>query len=134
MRVFFFCFLVIAVFGLPGGVAQAVPKESYRKFGKHDDVQPIASKGATSVYDGIIAAQAQANAVPVSLIHRVFVRESRYNARAVSGGNYGLMQIRFRNGTSYGLPRFRRGPTRSSNQFDVCGSIPRWCLSCRWWQ
>ena len=57
MRVFLFCFLAIAVFGLPGAVA--LPKESYRKFDKHDGVQPIASKGATSVYDGIIAAQAQ---------------------------------------------------------------------------
>src|SRR5262249_44810971 len=93
MRVFLFCFLVIAVFGLPGAVAQSVPKESYRKFGKHDGEQPIASKGTTSVYDGIIAAQAQANGVSVSLIHRVIMRESRYNARAVSGGNYGLMQI-----------------------------------------
>ena len=61
MRVFLFCFLVIAVFGLPGAIAQTEPKESYRKFDKHDGVQPIASKGATSVYDGIIAAQAQAN-------------------------------------------------------------------------
>ena len=94
MRVFLFCFLAIAVFGLPGAVAQSVPKESYRKFDKHDGVQQIASKGASSVYDGIIAAQAQANGVPVSLIHRVIMRESRYNARAVSGGNYGLMQIR----------------------------------------
>ena len=94
MRVFLSCSLVIAVFGLPGAVAQTVPKESYRKFDKHDGVQPIASKGATSVYDGIIAVQAQANGVPVSLIHRVIMRESRYNARAVSGGNYGLMQIR----------------------------------------
>jgi soluble lytic murein transglycosylase-like protein len=94
MRVFLFCFLAIAVFGLPGAVAQTVPKESYRKFDKHDGVQQIASTGASSVYDGIIAAQAQANGVPVPLIHRVIMRESRYNARAVSGGNYGLMQIR----------------------------------------
>src|SRR5436190_22698194 len=57
MRVFLFCFMVIAVFGLPGAVAQTV--SNYRKFGKHDGVQPIASKGATSVYDGIIAAQAR---------------------------------------------------------------------------
>ena len=77
MRVFLFCFLVIAVFGLPGAVAQTVPKE-----------------GASSVYGGVIAAQAQANGVPVSLVHRVIMRESRYNARAVSAGNYGLMQIR----------------------------------------
>jgi soluble lytic murein transglycosylase-like protein len=88
MRVFLFWFLVIAAFDLPGAVAQTVPKESYRKFAKHDGVQP------TSEYDGIIAAQAQANGVPVSLVHRVIMRESRYNARAVSGGNYGLMQIR----------------------------------------
>jgi soluble lytic murein transglycosylase-like protein len=85
MRVFLFRFLVIAVFDLPGAVAQTVPKDSYRKLDKHEGVQQIASKGA--VYDGIIAAQAQANGVPVSLIHRVIIRESRYNARAVSGGN-----------------------------------------------
>jgi soluble lytic murein transglycosylase-like protein len=30
----------------------------------------------------------------VSLVNRVIMRESRYNARAVSRGNYGLMQIR----------------------------------------
>ncbi len=93
MRVFLFWFLVIAAFELPGAVAQTMP-ESYRKFAKHDGVQPIASKRATSEYDGIIAAQAQANSVPVSLVHRVIMRESRYNARAVSAGNYGLMQIR----------------------------------------
>jgi soluble lytic murein transglycosylase-like protein len=54
----------------------------------------IPQVGASSVYDGLIAAQAEANGVPVSLIHRVIMRESRYNPRAVSGGNYGLMQIR----------------------------------------
>jgi len=75
MRGLFFCFLAVVVFGLPGAVAQTAPKE-----------------GAS--YGDIIAAQAQANGVPVSLIHRVIMRESRYNARAVSRGNYGLMQIR----------------------------------------
>ena len=40
MRAFLFCFLMIVVFGLPGAVAQTAPKESYRKFGKHDGVQP----------------------------------------------------------------------------------------------
>ena len=38
--------------------------------------------------------QASANGVPVSLVHRVIMRESRYNPRAVSKGNYGIMQIR----------------------------------------
>lgn len=45
-------------------------------------------------YEGMVAQHASANSVPTSLIHRVIMRESRYNPRAVSAGNYGLMQIR----------------------------------------
>jgi soluble lytic murein transglycosylase-like protein len=45
-------------------------------------------------YEGMVAQHASANGVPTSLIHRVIMRESRYNPRAVSAGNYGLMQIR----------------------------------------
>lgn len=45
-------------------------------------------------YDSMIASHAAANGVPTELVHRVIVRESRYNARAVSKGNYGMMQIR----------------------------------------
>jgi soluble lytic murein transglycosylase-like protein len=44
--------------------------------------------------DGLAAAQASANGVPVSLVERVIKRESGGNPRAVSRGNYGLMQIR----------------------------------------
>ena len=44
--------------------------------------------------EGSIAQQASANGVPASLVHRVIMRESGYNPRAVSSGNYGLMQIR----------------------------------------
>lgn len=55
---------------------------------------PSANAGSSSAYDVLIAAQAQANGVPASLVHRVIMRESRYNARAVNRGNYGLMQIR----------------------------------------
>ena len=40
------------------------------------------------------SAQASANGVPVSLVDRVIKRESGGNPRAVSRGNYGLMQIR----------------------------------------
>jgi soluble lytic murein transglycosylase-like protein len=44
----------------------------------------------------MIARHAQANGVPESLVHRVVIRESRYNARAVgSGGALGLMQIKY---------------------------------------
>jgi soluble lytic murein transglycosylase-like protein len=73
MRIFAFCFSSIVACPLTINIPQA---------------------GAGSVYDRMIAAQAEANGVPVSLIHRVIMRESRYNPRAISGGNYGLMQIR----------------------------------------
>jgi soluble lytic murein transglycosylase-like protein len=43
---------------------------------------------------GLVEQQASANGVPASLVHRVIMRESRYNPRAISSGNYGLMQIR----------------------------------------
>jgi soluble lytic murein transglycosylase-like protein len=48
----------------------------------------------SSAYAGMVSAQASANGVPESLVHRVIMRESRYNAHAVSRGNYGIMQIR----------------------------------------
>ena len=44
--------------------------------------------------DAMIARHAALNEVPEALVRRVIVRESRYNARAVNAGNYGLMQIR----------------------------------------
>jgi soluble lytic murein transglycosylase-like protein len=48
-----------------------------------------------SPFDAMIANHAQANGVPVSLVHRVIVQESRYNPRAVGrGGTFGLMQIK----------------------------------------
>jgi Transglycosylase SLT domain len=45
-------------------------------------------------FDGLVSRHAQANGLPESLVHRVIVRESRYNPRAVSRGNFGIMQIR----------------------------------------
>src|ERR1044071_3769997 len=45
-------------------------------------------------YSAMVARHAAANGVPVSLVHRVIMRESRYSPRAVSKGNYGIMQIR----------------------------------------
>jgi soluble lytic murein transglycosylase-like protein len=47
-----------------------------------------------AAYEAMVAQYAAANGVPASLVHRVIMRESRYNERAVSAGNYGLMQIR----------------------------------------
>jgi hypothetical protein len=50
--------------------------------------------GQYSGLDGMAAAQASANGIPASLVERVIKRESGGNPRAVSRGNYGLMQIR----------------------------------------
>jgi len=45
-------------------------------------------------YTGLVSRHAAAHGLPPSLVHRVIMRESRYNPRAVSKGNYGMMQIR----------------------------------------
>ncbi|HEY2136395.1 MAG TPA: lytic transglycosylase domain-containing protein [Xanthobacteraceae bacterium] len=44
----------------------------------------------------MISRHAQMNGLPESLVHRVVIRESRYNPRAIgSGGALGLMQIKY---------------------------------------
>lgn len=45
-------------------------------------------------YEQMIASHAAANGLPVELVHRVIMRESRYNPRVVHAGNYGMMQIK----------------------------------------
>jgi soluble lytic murein transglycosylase-like protein len=46
-------------------------------------------------YDGLVASHASANGVPEALVHRVIVRESRYQPKLVGrGGTIGLMQIK----------------------------------------
>src|SRR5260370_32310237 len=46
-------------------------------------------------YDALVATHAQANGVPEAMVHRVIVRESRYQPRLIGrGGTIGLMQIK----------------------------------------
>jgi len=46
-------------------------------------------------YEAMVATHAQANDVPEALVHRVIVRESRYQPHLVGrGGTIGLMQIK----------------------------------------
>src|SRR5471030_2084472 len=52
-------------------------------------------------YSSTVASHAAANGVPAELVHRVIMRESRYQPRAISKGNYGMMQIRL--GTARGM-------------------------------
>jgi len=59
----------------------------------------LASPGAAfaqaSQYEGLVTRHAKANGVPVALVHRIIMRESRYNASLVGhGGTIGLMQIK----------------------------------------
>jgi soluble lytic murein transglycosylase-like protein len=54
-----------------------------------------ADQNSRTALDALIASYATKNGVPVSLVHRVIVRESRYNARVIGrGGAMGLMQIK----------------------------------------
>src|SRR2546423_2774370 len=55
---------------------------------------PRAAARDHGALDAMIARHAAANGLPVALVHRVVIRESRYNPRARNGGNLGLMQIR----------------------------------------
>jgi hypothetical protein len=55
----------------------------------------------------LVSRYAQQHGVPERLIHRVIMRESRYNPGVVAKGNYGLMQIRL--GTARGMG-YRGGP------------------------
>lgn len=54
-------------------------------------------------YEALVATHAGANGVPVALVHRVIVRESRYQPRLVGrGGTIGLMQIKLATARSLG--------------------------------
>ena len=68
-----------------------------RRFGRERFGRSVATRDAGhGELDAMIARQAQANGVPEALVHRVVIRESRYNPRAVgSGGAMGLMQIKY---------------------------------------
>ena len=68
--------------------AAALPAQARRSHHGGSTWQP------PSAFDGKIAELSKKHNVPERLIHRVIMRESRYNPAAVHAGNYGLMQIR----------------------------------------
>jgi soluble lytic murein transglycosylase-like protein len=76
----------------PFGGATALP-ERWDAQARAAGIAPDASPGQ-GAYAEMVSRHAAANGVPVSLVHRVIMRESRYNPRAISKGNYGMMQIR----------------------------------------
>src|ERR1700753_3271913 len=56
---------------------------------------PQAARAQRAQYETMIATHAKANLVPEDLVHRIIVRESKYQAALLgSGGAIGLMQIK----------------------------------------
>ena len=64
---------------------------------------PQAALAQRAQYDALVATHARANSVPAVLVHRVIVRESRYQPALVGhGGTIGLMQIKLATARSLG--------------------------------
>jgi soluble lytic murein transglycosylase-like protein len=56
---------------------------------------PQAALAQRAQYEALVASHAQANGVPEALVHRVIVRESRYQPHLIGrDGTIGLMQIK----------------------------------------
>jgi len=56
---------------------------------------PQSALAQRAQYEALVATHAQANGVPEALVHRVIVRESRYQPHLIGrGGTIGLMQIK----------------------------------------
>src|SRR4029079_151332 len=64
--------------------------------------QRFANVDANGNLDALIARHAAANNLPEDLVRRVIKRESGANARAVSAGTYGLLQIKLPTARSMG--------------------------------
>jgi soluble lytic murein transglycosylase-like protein len=60
-------------------------------------------------YKAMVESHAAANGIPASLVHRVIMRESRYNPRAVHAGNYGMMQIKLQTARGLGYTGTAQG-------------------------
>ena len=64
---------------------------------------PHAASAQRADYEALVASHSSANGVPADLVHRVIVRESRYQPRLVGrGGTIGLMQIKLSTARSLG--------------------------------
>jgi hypothetical protein len=70
--------------------------QSPRDFTRSTQTVVRSREGSHGGLDALISRHAQMNGVPEALVHRVVIRESRYNARAIGrGGAMGLMQIKY---------------------------------------
>jgi len=62
-----------------------------------------------TAYDELIASQAKIHGVPVALVHRTVLRESRYNPGLVHHHCFGLMQIKYETASGMGYKGEARG-------------------------
>ena len=60
-------------------------------------------------YRSMVESHAAAEGVPAERVHRVIMRESRYNPRAVHAGNYGMMQIKLQTARGLGYTGTAQG-------------------------
>jgi len=76
---------------------RAAADERSGGFAERTETRAFAPRGGgRGELDAMIARHAQMNGLPEALVHRVVIRESRYNARVVGrGGAMGLMQIKY---------------------------------------
>ncbi len=96
---------------------------------------PQAAFAGEAEYAEMVAAHARANGVPEALVHRVIMRESRYQPGLIGrGGTIGLMQIKLATARGARLHRRRRRPARSQHQPHLRRQIPRRRLSRRQWR
>src|ERR1019366_904517 len=71
---------------------------------------PEIARAQHAEYDGLVATHAKANGVPEALVHRVIVRESRYQPGLIGrGGTIGLMQIKLATAAASATPATRPG-------------------------
>jgi soluble lytic murein transglycosylase-like protein len=71
--------------------------------GAEAQAQPRAKYESRAQYEAMVASHAQANLVPEELVHRVIVRESKYQPALLGrGGAIGLMQIKLSTARSLG--------------------------------
>ena len=86
-------------------------------------------------YEEMIATHAKANLVPEALVHRVIVRESKYQASLLgSGGAIGLMQIKLATARSLGYTGTAEGLRDPATNLTVRHQISRRRLSRRQWR
>jgi soluble lytic murein transglycosylase-like protein len=62
-----------------------------------------------TTYDQMIAREAKIHGVPEAFVHRIVMRESRYNPRLVHSHCFGLMQIKYATARAMGYRGDARG-------------------------